>query len=111
MLHRAFQTYGHYKGPLDKVRKGVLISMAGLPLFACCLYFCQEKGHHQPIVSQATVLLSNHPIPQGNTLSYVRSFTGLLIHDSAVCLATLACMAGLCLSFCNYSMLCSEAQL
>ena len=29
MLHRAFQTYGHYKGPLDKVRKGVLISMAG----------------------------------------------------------------------------------
>lgn len=33
MLHRAFQTYGHYKGPLDKVRKGVLISMAGLPLF------------------------------------------------------------------------------
>ena len=31
MLHRAFQTYGHYKGPLDKVRKGVLISMAGPP--------------------------------------------------------------------------------
>lgn len=29
MLHRAFQSYGHYKGPLDKVRKGVLISMAG----------------------------------------------------------------------------------
>ena len=32
MLHRAFQSYGHYKGPLDKVRKGVLISMAGQSL-------------------------------------------------------------------------------
>ena len=38
MLHRAFQSYGHYKGPLDKVRKGVLISMAGQ---SCC-YTCHN---------------------------------------------------------------------
>ena len=29
MLHRAFSAYGPYKGPLDGVRKGVLISTAG----------------------------------------------------------------------------------
>ncbi len=29
ILHRAFSRYGPYKGPLDGVRKGVLISMAG----------------------------------------------------------------------------------
>lgn len=39
MLHRAFQTYGHYKGPLDKVRKGVLISMAGAPCTAFAFAF------------------------------------------------------------------------
>ena len=68
MLHRAFQTYGHYKGPLDKVRKGVLISMAGLPLFACCHCFCQEKGCQQPSLSQSTVHSSSHPIPRVNTI-------------------------------------------
>lgn len=36
MMHRAFQSYGHYKGPLDKVRKGVLISMAGQTLVNSC---------------------------------------------------------------------------
>ena len=29
ILHRAFAAYGPYKGPMDGVRKGVLISMAG----------------------------------------------------------------------------------
>ena len=29
ILHRAFSRYGPYRGPLDGVRKGVLISMAG----------------------------------------------------------------------------------
>jgi len=38
MLHRAFQSYGHYKGPLDKVRKGVLISMAGQSLANSCTF-------------------------------------------------------------------------
>ncbi len=38
MLHRAFQSYGHYKGPLDKVRKGVLISMAGQALVNSCTF-------------------------------------------------------------------------
>ena len=37
MLHRAFQSYGQYKGPLDKVRKGVLISMAGQGAWTCYL--------------------------------------------------------------------------
>lgn len=37
MLHRAFQSYGHYRGPLDKVRKGVLIAMAGEN--ECCCQF------------------------------------------------------------------------
>ncbi len=36
-MHRAFQSYGHYKGPLDKVRKGVLISMAGQTLVNSCI--------------------------------------------------------------------------
>ena len=29
ILHRAFSRYGPYKGPLDGVRKGVLVSTAG----------------------------------------------------------------------------------
>ena len=29
LVHRAFQQYGRYLGPLDRVRKGVLVSMAG----------------------------------------------------------------------------------
>ena len=33
ILHRAFSRYGPYRGPLDGVRKGVLISMAGQLLF------------------------------------------------------------------------------
>ena len=37
ILHRAFSQYGPHKGPLDGVRKGVLISMAGQqPKFALC---------------------------------------------------------------------------
>lgn len=31
ILHRAFSRYGPFKGALDGVRKGVLISMAGQP--------------------------------------------------------------------------------
>lgn len=31
ILHRAFSAYGAYKGPMDGVRKGVLISTAGDP--------------------------------------------------------------------------------
>ena len=31
ILHRAFSRYGPYKGPLDGVRKGVLVSTAGGP--------------------------------------------------------------------------------
>ena len=50
MLHRAFQSYGHYRGPLDKVRKGVLIAMAGKLLLSspecssvvACQYVCRS---------------------------------------------------------------------
>ncbi len=42
MLHRAFQSYGHYKGPLDKVRKGVLISMAGQILVNSCTFSVRQ---------------------------------------------------------------------
>lgn len=34
LMHRAFSCYGPYQGPLDRVRKGALVSMAGAPL-AC----------------------------------------------------------------------------
>ncbi|KAL3154804.1 hypothetical protein ABBQ38_011348 [Trebouxia sp. C0009 RCD-2024] len=44
MLHRAFQTYGHYKGPLDKVRKGVLISMAGGKTTTHALGLLEPRG-------------------------------------------------------------------
>ncbi len=41
MLHRAFSRYGRFKGPLDGVRKGVLISTAG-PL-ASTLRLCGSE--------------------------------------------------------------------
>ncbi|KAA6417376.1 MAG: elongation factor family [Trebouxia sp. A1-2] len=44
MLHRAFQSYGHYKGPLDKVRKGVLISMAGGKTTTHALGLLEPRG-------------------------------------------------------------------
>ena len=30
LMHRAFLHYAPYQGPLDRVRKGVLVSMAGV---------------------------------------------------------------------------------
>ena len=66
MLHRAFQTYGHYKGPLDKVRKGVLISMAGLPPFLQAVTACVTSTAVANIVSVGLV----------STAVYVVSLSG-----------------------------------
>ena len=37
LMHRAFTEYGPFRGPMDQVRKGVLISMAGESCSAGCV--------------------------------------------------------------------------
>lgn len=45
ILHRAFSRYGPHKGPLDGVRKGVLISMAGQqPILPHLLVSCSAEA-------------------------------------------------------------------
>lgn len=43
-LHRAFLTYGKYRGPLGNVRKGVLVSMAGGTITAHALMGLEARG-------------------------------------------------------------------
>jgi hypothetical protein len=40
LMHRAFSQYRAYAGPLDRVRKGALVSMAGAT-------GCTSKGHRK----------------------------------------------------------------
>ena len=49
ILHRAFSRYGPYKGPLDGVRKGVLISMAGQ------LVYSPHAAPHEAVLSHDTI--------------------------------------------------------
>jgi GTP-binding protein len=43
-MHRAFLTYGKYRGPLGNVRKGVLVSMASGVITAHALMGLQARG-------------------------------------------------------------------
>lgn len=43
-MHRAFLTYGKYRGPLGNVRKGVLVSMAAGPITAHALMGLEARG-------------------------------------------------------------------
>ena len=54
LMHRAFHEYGPFRGHMDRVRKGVLISMAGVLLAAvsalCCGCCCiLTPGAHSEV--------------------------------------------------------------
>lgn len=51
ILHRAFQAYGPYRGPLDRVRNGVLVSTAGkahAPMFWLHVIVHTALGPYRP---------------------------------------------------------------
>ena len=85
ILHRAFSRYGPYKGPLDGVRKGVLISMAGQLLFplhaatssspvtcqSAINMMAESRSSHVALVCllPSTVLSCSIPMPRLDQLS------------------------------------------
>ena len=97
MLHRAFQTYGHYKGPLDKVRKGVLISMAG-PLLLLQPAFTRSRAITDvPAVNhQSSVQSLMHPFVHAFSHSTIQSCETLL-----PVLQGLICLSGKCSTLCS----------
>jgi hypothetical protein len=54
ILHRAFSCYGPFRGPLDGVRKGVIISVAGASLPPECTVHtaspCRQAGFHSKVL-------------------------------------------------------------
>lgn len=66
ILHRAFSRYGPYKGPLDGVRKGVLISMAGQHP-ACCMEQCNSQPLYKHAVATSKLVPHKETcLQQGN---------------------------------------------